>query len=293
MPVRKLFTSESVTEGHPDKVADQISDAILDHILEQDPYARVACETLVSTGLALVAGEVTTSAYVDIPTVVRGVIKRIGYTNGEYGFDCETCAVMTSIKEQSPDIAAGVGSSGKRPVGAGDQGMMFGFACEETPELMPLPIQLAHRICRRLAEVRKDGRLDYLRPDGKSQVTIAYEDGVPVGLHTVVVSAQHDHGVKQAQIRADVMREVVRPVVPPGLASKDVIVHVNPTGVFVTGGAQGRLRPDGPKDHRGHLRRLCPARGRRLQRQGPFQGGPLRGLRRPLHREERRGLGAG
>jgi S-adenosylmethionine synthetase len=230
-----LFTSESVTEGHPDKIADQISDAILDEIMGQDPHGRVACETLVSTGLAFVAGEITTSCYVDIPSVVRTVIKEIGYTDAAFGFDYETCAVLTSIDAQSPDIAMGVDREG-----AGDQGMMFGYAKNETPELMPLPIMLAHRIVRRLAEVRKNGTMDYLRPDGKSQVTVEYEDGKPVAVRAVVVAAQHHKDVPDKQLKSEIIENVVNPVIPGSLIEADKIrYYINETGRFVIGGPQG------------------------------------------------------
>jgi S-adenosylmethionine synthetase len=232
---KHLFTSESVTEGHPDKVADQISDAILDGIMGQDPNGRVACETLVTTGLAFVSGEITTEGYVDIPGIVRKVIKDIGYTDATYGFDFETCAVLTSIDAQSPDIAMGVDREG-----AGDQGMMFGYARTETPELMPLPIMLAHKIVRRMAEVRKNGVLDYLRPDGKSQVTVEYEKGRPIGVRGVVIAAQHHPDVSDQQLRDDLIDKVIKPVVPAEMIEEDKIrYYINETGRFVIGGPQG------------------------------------------------------
>lgn len=229
-----LFTSESVTEGHPDKIADQISDAILDEIMAQDPMGRVACETLVTTGLAFVAGEITTSCYVDIPAVVRNVIEEIGYTDATYGFDYKTCAVITSIHEQSRDIAMGVDRDG-----AGDQGMMFGFATRETPELMPLPIMLAHKIARRLAEVRKKGILNYLRPDGKSQVTVKYRDGKPDWVPAIVVAAQHGPDVEMKRLREDIIEVVIKHVVPEHLLRKETKFYINETGRFEIGGPQG------------------------------------------------------
>jgi S-adenosylmethionine synthetase len=230
----RLFTSESVTEGHPDKLADQISDAILDEILSKDPLGRVACETVLSTGLAVVVGEITTDCYVDMAKVVRKTIKGAGYTRAHFGIDWETCGVLVSVDEQSPDIAQGVNIGG-----AGDQGMMFGFACDETPELMPAPIQYAHNITRRLAQARKDGTLKYLRPDGKSQVTVEYgEDGVVKRIATVVVSAQHSEEVEQSQIADDIREVVVEEAVPGNLLDKDTVYHVNPTGRFVMGGPQ-------------------------------------------------------
>ncbi|NOY77033.1 MAG: methionine adenosyltransferase [Calditrichaeota bacterium] len=229
---RTLFTSESVTEGHPDKVADQISDAVLDAIMSKDPYGRVACETFVTTGLALVGGEITTDCYVDIPNLVRDVIRDIGYTDALMGFDGNTCSVLTAIDQQSPDIAMGVDRAG-----AGDQGMMFGFAIRETPELMPLPIILAHRLTQRLADVRKTGVLPYLRPDGKSQVTVAYEDGKPVEITTVVVSTQHAPDIEHDQIEADVIKHVILPVIPEEYIRKETVSFlINPTGRFVLGG---------------------------------------------------------
>jgi S-adenosylmethionine synthetase len=235
MALRHLFTSESVTEGHPDKIADQISDAILDAMLEQDKASRVACETMVTTGLAVVAGEITTKAYVEIPKLVRSVIKDIGYDDAAYGFDSHTCAVTTTIDQQSPDIAMGVNTGG-----AGDQGLMFGYACNETPELMPLPIMMAHKLAMRLSKVRKSGELDYLRPDGKTQVTVEYEGGKPVRVDTVVVSSQHSEKVSQKKIRADILEHVIMPLLPKRLMNgKPIKFHVNPTGNFVIGGPMG------------------------------------------------------
>jgi S-adenosylmethionine synthetase len=231
---RHLFTSEYVTEGHPDKIADQISDAVLDALLEQDPMSRVACETLVTTGLAFVAGEVTSKSYADLPTIVRNTIKEVGYTRAKYGFDYETCAVISALHEQSPDIAMGVD-----PGGAGDQGLMFGYACNETEELMPLPIMLSHKLARRLTQVRKEEILDYLRPDGKSQVTIEYDGNKPVRVDTVVVSTQHSNLMKIETIREDVLSKVIHAVVPSNLLDSKTRYHINPTGRFVVGGPQG------------------------------------------------------
>ena len=233
---RHLFTSESVTEGHPDKICDQISDAILDEILTQDPDARVACETCVSTGLVHIMGEITTSCYVDFQKLVREVVADIGYTRAKYGFDADTCAVISNIDGQSPDIALGTND---QVGGAGDQGMMFGYACDETPELMPLPISLAHKLARRLAEVRKSGEMDYLRPDGKSQVTVEYEGDRPVRVDTVVISTQHREDVQMDRLRADVMDKVIRAVIPAALLDEHTKYFINPTGRFVIGGPQG------------------------------------------------------
>lgn len=245
---KKLFTSESVTEGHPDKICDKISDAILDEMLRQDPMSRVACETFAATGIITVMGEVTTEAYVDIPEVVRRTVEEIGYDRAKYGFDCHTCAVMTSIHEQSPDIALGVDRCAEAKegtmtddldTGAGDQGLMFGYACDETPELMPLPISLAHKLARRLTEVRKNGTLPYLRPDGKTQVTVEYDDDRPVRIDTVVVSSQHSAETELAQIREDIIREVITPVIPSEMMDSETKIYVNPTGRFVIGGPAG------------------------------------------------------
>jgi len=230
-----LFTSESVTEGHPDKIADQVSDAVLDAILTQDPTGRVACETLLTTGLVVVAGEITTSCYVDIPKVARETIREVGYTRAKYGFDYETCGVITAIDEQSGDIAMGVDK-----LGAGDQGLMFGYACTETEELMPLPIMLAHKLCQRLTHVRKSGAIDYLRPDGKSQVSVRYVDGKPVGVETVVISTQHGPDTELSKIREEMIEQVVLPTIPKNLIDpKRITYHINPTGRFVTGGPMG------------------------------------------------------
>ncbi len=235
-----LFTSESVTEGHPDKVADQISDHVLDRILEQDKYSRVACETLVTTGMAMIAGEITTNAYVDMPEVVRDTIKSIGYTNSAMGFDSETCAVLSSIDKQSPDIAQGVDGTGLfKEQGAGDQGLMFGFACKDTATLMPMPIYLAHGLTARLTHVRKSGKLPWLRPDGKSQVTVQYIDGKPVSVHTVVIAAQHEPDVDYDTLRQAIIEEVIKKVIPQDMLTKETQFFINTTGRFVVGGPMG------------------------------------------------------
>ena len=246
--MRRLFTSESVTEGHPDKICDQISDAVLDSILEKDPTARVACETAVTTGMVLVMGEISTPCYVDIPKVVRKTIREIGYDRAKYGFDCDTCSVLTSIDEQSGDIAMGVDEALEsragtkddvEAVGAGDQGMMFGYATNETPEFMPSPIAMAHRLSRRLTEVRKNGTLPYLRPDGKTQVTVEYDDNKVVRIDAIVISTQHDEHVSQEQIREDLMEHVIKHVIPAELLDESTKYYINPTGRFVVGGPQG------------------------------------------------------
>lgn len=229
-----LFTSESVTEGHPDKIADQISDAVLDEVMKQDSKGRVACETLVTTGLAVVAGEITTSAIVDYDNLVRDTIRGVGYTRAKYGYDADTCAVMCTVKRQSPDIAMGVDSGG-----AGDQGLMFGYACDETAELMPMPIQLAHRLTQRLTDIRKSNKVDFLRPDGKSQVTIEYRDGRPARVDCVVISTQHSEKVSNADLRDAITEHVIRPIIPPAMLDNKTKFHINPTGRFVIGGPMG------------------------------------------------------
>ena len=246
--MRKLVTSESVTEGHPDKMADKISDGILDAILEQDPYARVACETLCSTGLVLVSGEISTECYVDIPKIVRDTVVEIGYTRAKYGFDASTCSVITAIEEQSPDIAQGVDKArDDDSTGAGDQGMMYGYATDETPELMPMPISLAHKLTRRLTEVRRSGELSYLRPDGKAQVTVEYEDNVVKRVDAVVVSSQHDAVVPYEQLEKDIIEKVIKATIPAEYLDADTKYYVNPTGRFVIGGPQGDVGLTGRK----------------------------------------------
>ena len=245
--MKKFFTSESVTEGHPDKICDRISDAVLDAILDEDPEARVACETCCTTGLVMVMGEITTSAYVDIQNIVRSTVREIGYDRAKYGFDCDTCGIINSIHEQSRDIALGVDRSAEAKegldrdysIGAGDQGMMFGYACSETPELMPLPISLAHSLAKQLTKVRKEETLPYLRPDGKTQVTVEYDDDVPVRIDTIVVSTQHSEEVELERIRNDVIRYVIKPIIDPNLIDERTVIHVNPTGRFVVGGPHG------------------------------------------------------
>ncbi len=239
---KRLFTSESVTEGHPDKIADQISDSVLDAVMADDPMGRVACETLVTTGLVMVAGEITTTAFLDIPKIARETVRQVGYTNAAYGFDCDTCAVVTSLDRQSPDIAQGVDTGG-----AGDQGLMFGYACTETPELMPISIQLAHHLTRRLAEVRKNGTLHWLRPDGKSQVTVEYDGEEPVRVEAVVVSTQHGPDVSNREIHTQIREHVIKPVVPAELMDDQTKVYINPTGRFVVGGPQGDCGVTGRK----------------------------------------------
>ena len=244
---KTLFTSESVTEGHPDKICDKISDAVLDAILREDPVARVACETFCTTGMVALMGEITTEAYVDLQHIVRETVREIGYDRAKYGFDCDSCAVISSIHEQSPDIALGVdksfeakaGQGDGLDIGAGDQGLMFGYACDETPELMPLPISLAHRLAKQLTLVRREHVMDYLRPDGKTQVTVEYHDGVPARVDTVVVSSQHSPDVELSQIRADVIEHVIKPIVPAELLDDETKIYVNPTGRFVVGGPAG------------------------------------------------------
>jgi len=234
-----LFTSESVSEGHPDKMADQISDAVLDAILKNDPKARVACETMITTGYAVVAGEISTNCYIEIPQIVRNTIKNIGYTHSEMGFDFETCGVLVSLDEQSKDIAQGVDEGSKKEQGAGDQGMMFGYATKETPELMPMPIMYSHKLVKKLAEVRKKGQLSYLRPDSKSQVSVRYENDKPICIETVVISTQHNPGISNKKMRAEITEQVINKVIPEKFRAKKMKIHINPTGNFVVGGQHG------------------------------------------------------
>ncbi len=291
-----LFTSESVSEGHPDKVADQISDAILDAIFEQDPKSRVAAETLTNTGLVVLAGEITTNAHVDYIQVARDTIKRIGYDNTEYGIDYKGCAVLVAYDKQSNDIAQGVdhASDDHLNIGAGDQGLMFGYACDETPELMPAPIYYAHRVVERQAQLRKDGRLPFLRPDAKSQITMRYVDGKPHSIDTVVLSTQHspDQSETATKMKASFYEACIEEIIKPGAAQGMAAGHQvpdQPHRPLRHRRPAGRLRPHGPQDHCGHLRRCLPPRRRRIQRQGPQQGRPLRRLRCPLRGQEHRG----
>ena len=276
-----LFTSESVTEGHPDKIADQVSDGVLDAILAQDPTGRVACESLLTTNLIVLAGEITTSAEVDYEAVARDAVRDVGYTDAAFGFDADSCEVQVRLHSQSPDIAMGVD-----PGGAGDQGLMFGYACMETPERMPLPIALAHRLVRALSKARRDGVLEYLRPDGKSQVTVEYNGDEPQRIHTVVVSSQHSDKVSTEQLRTEIEEAVVRSTLPADLLDDRTIVHVNPTGRFVTGRTARRLRPDWAEDHSRHLRRHGSPRRRRVLGKGSDEGGPFGCVHGALHREE-------
>ncbi len=287
------FTSESVSEGHPDKVADQISDAVLDAILAADPKGRVACETLVKTGVVIVAGEVTTSAWVDVEAIVRKTVLDIGYDTSDMGFDGASCGVLNIIGKQSPDIAQGVDRKDERKQGAGDQGLMFGYATDETDVLMPAPITLAHRLVKRQAQVRKSGKLPWLRPDAKSQVTLRYEDDKPVGLEAVVLSTQHEDSVSTKQLREAVIEEILKPVLPAKWIDKHTKYHINPTGRFVIGGPVGRLRAHRAQDHRRYLWRIRAPRRRRLLRQGPLQGGSFGGLCRALRGQEYRRRGPG
>ena len=282
MSDRFLFTSESVTEGHPDKIADQVSDAILDACLEQDPYSRVAAETLTATGLVVIAGEITTKAYVDFQSLVRGVVASIGYDNALYGFDSNTCAVISTINKQSGDIAQGVDTGG-----AGDQGMMFGYASNETPELMPAAISLAHKLCRQLTAVRKSGKLPYLRPDGKSQVTVEYdESGKPARIDAVVISSQHSESVSNEELHADILKHVIQAVLPRRVARRAHEVPHQSDRPLRHRRTHGRHRPHRPQDHRRYLRRRGPSRRRRIQRKRSNEGRSQRGLHGALHCQE-------
>jgi len=286
--MRHIFTSESVTEGHPDKMADQISDAVLDAVMTDDPTGRVACEVLVTTGICVVAGEITTKTYVDVPRLAREVIADIGFTDARMGFDAKTCGVLNTIQSQSPDIAMGVDTGG-----AGDQGLMFGYACDETEELMPLPIMMAHKLVRQLSEIRRFGKLSYLRPDGKSQVSVEYVNGQPARIDAVVISTQHDDAVSTEQLRVDVKKHIIDPVMPGHMVDSGTKYHINPTGRFVIGGPHGDTGLTGRKII-AHLRRHGTARRRRVFGQGSHQGRPFRVLHGSLRGQEHRGgrLGA-
>jgi len=299
-----LFTSESVTEGHPDKICDQVSDAVLDACLEQDPRSRVACETATKTGFVMVLGEITTQAFVNFDDLVRKVVTEIGYDSSDKGFDGNTCGVLSAIASQSGDIAMGVdkaleAKSGEmtdaevESIGAGDQGMMFGYACNETATLMPMPIYLAHKLCLKLAEVRKNGAIPWLRPDGKSQVTIEYHYGKPARVDTALISTQHGPEVSQAEIREAIIKYVINPVLPKEMVDKDMKIFVNPTGRFVIGGPMGDAGVTGRKDHCGYLRRYGPARRRRFLGQRSDESGPLSCLCCPLGSQKRSGCRSG
>ena len=294
---KKFFTSESVTEGHPDKICDQISDAILDALLEADPMSRVACETTTTTGIVTVMGEITTRAHIDIQSIIRETVREIGYDRAKYGFDCDTCAIVNMIHGQSPDIALGVDKSLEAKegeitdsfdTGAGDQGLMFGYACDETPELMPLPISLAHKLAIRLTKVRRDGTLPYLRPDGKTQVTVEYDDGKPVRIDAIVVSSQHDPDVSLDKIREDIINNVIVPTISVRIARRRDEDLCQSDRTFCRRRTSRRQRFDRTQDHRRHLRRLFASRRRLLLGQGPDQGRPLCVLRGALHSEEYR-----
>ena len=285
---RQIFTSESVTEGHPDKIADQISDAVLDAVMAEDPLGRVACEVLVTTGICVVAGEITTTCYVDVPRVVRNTIQHIGYADALWGFDCNTCGVLNAIQSQSPDIAMGVDTGG-----AGDQGMMFGYACNETDELMPLPIMMAHKLVRRLSEVRRAGELDFLRPDGKSQVSVEYVDGAPKRIDAVVVSTQHSDSVSIDTLRAEVKKHIIDPVIPREMVDSGTRFHINPTGRFVIGGPHGDTGLTGRKiivDTYGGMGRHG---GGAFSGKDPDEGGSFGVLHGAVYREECCGGGTG